>query len=201
MMVYSSSASSGLRLRFSTRRVSSSRPRTAYQRGESGTTNSPAKNATAGIAAIASIQRHTFGSSMSWSRTAFMTNASNCPVTIMSSLIVTIRPRMCTGAISARYSGTVADAAPTPKPSTIRKITMMTTFGAMPQPSAPIKKAAAQTNSAPLRPKASAILPPTRAPTAAPGNSSELTTTASLVGVRLRSSCIYKRAPEITPVS
>jgi hypothetical protein len=129
-----------------------------------------------------------------------MTNANSCPETIISSLIVTIRPRMCTGAISARYSGTVADAAPTPKPSRIRKITMMTTFGASAQPNAPNRKAPPQMKRAPRRPRESASLPPTRAPTAAPGNSSELTTTASLVGVRLRSAFMYSRAPEITPV-
>jgi len=119
-----------------------------------------------------------------------MTNASSWPVTIISSLIVTMRPRMCVGAISARYSGTVAAAAPTPKPSRIRKITMMVTFGANAQPIAPTRNSTPQTKSEPRRPRESASFPPTRAPTAAPGNSSELTTQASVAGVRLRSSCM-----------
>ena len=81
----------------------------------------PTNSATAGIAATASIQRQTCGSWISWSRTAFMMNASIWPVTIISSLMVTIRPRRCAGAISARNSGQVAAAAPTPSPRTIAR--------------------------------------------------------------------------------
>ena len=65
---------------------------------------------------------------------------------------------------------------------------MIVTFGAIAQPSAPTRNSTPQTSRLPLRPRASAILPPSSAPSAAPGNSSELTTNASLVVVRLRSS-------------
>jgi len=62
----------------------------------------PTSSPTAGMAAMVSIHRHTCGSEITASSTAFMMNASIWPVTIMSSLMVTMRPRMCTGAISAR---------------------------------------------------------------------------------------------------
>ena len=80
----------------------------------------PMSNATAGTAAIPSMYRQTCGSLISASSTAFMMKASICPVTIISSLMVTIRPRRSAGAISARNSGQVAAAAPTPKPRMIR---------------------------------------------------------------------------------
>ena len=62
----------------------------------------PTNSATAGMAAMPSIQRHTCGSWISVSSSAFIAKARNWPVTIISSLIVTIRPRRCAGAISAR---------------------------------------------------------------------------------------------------
>ena len=58
-----------------------------------------------------------------------MMNASICPVTIINSLMVTIRPRRCAGAISARNSGQVAAAAPTPSPRTIRATSITSKFG------------------------------------------------------------------------
>ena len=161
----------------------------------------PMNSATAGMDATPSIQRQTWVSSMSWSRTAFMMNASIWPLTIISSLMVTIRPRRCAGAISARNSGQVAAAAPTPRPRTMRAATMTVTFGASAQARAPTRNRPAQTNRLPLRPSTSASRPPSRAPIAAPGNSSELTTIASDVVVSVRSSFMYSRAPEMTPVS
>ena len=130
-----------------------------------------------------------------------MMNASICPVTIISSLMVTIRPRRCAGAISARNSGQVAAAAPTPSPRTTRATSITSKFGAVAQPRAPTRNRPAQTSRLPLRPSASASLPPSSAPRAAPGNSSALTTSASWVVVSPRSSFMYSRAPEITPVS
>ncbi len=137
---------------------------------------------TAGMIATASIHRHTCGSLIVASSSALIANARNCPVTIMSSLIVTMRPRRCAGAISARYSGHVVAAAPTPKPSRMRPMTMMATVGAVAQISAPNRNSPAQTSRLPLRPSRSASLPPSSAPNAAPGNSSELTTSASVNG-------------------
>ncbi len=161
----------------------------------------PTNSATAGMTATPSIQRHTCGSLISASSTAFIANARNCPVTIMSSLIVTIRPRRCAGAISARYSGQVVAAAPTPKPRMIRPAVMIPTLGAIAQMRAPTRNSPAQTSRLPLRPRLSASLPPSSAPKAAPGNSRELTTSASVKGVSMRSSFMYNRAPEMTPVS
>src|ERR687894_2193222 len=59
---------------------------------------------------------------------------------------------------------------------------MIGTFGATAAIAAPTRKRTAQTKSAPRRPSASASLPPRSAPNAAPGKSSELTTTASVTG-------------------
>ena len=105
--------------------------------------------------------------------------ASICPVTIINSLIVTMRPRFSAGAISARYRGHDTAAAPTPKPSRMRAAIMSGTVGASAQNRAPKKKMTAQTIRLRLRPRASEIRPPSSAPNAAPGNSSALTTHAS----------------------
>jgi hypothetical protein len=78
---------------------------------------------------------------------------------------------------------------------------MTVTLGAMAQPNAPNKNRPAHTSRLPLRPRLSASLPPNSAPSAAPGNSNELTTTASVNVVSCKSSCMYSRAPEMTPVS
>ena len=56
--------------------------------------------------------------------------ATSWPETIISSLMVTIRPRRLAGAISARNSGTTAEAAPTARPSTIRDAIIGTSEGA-----------------------------------------------------------------------
>lgn len=157
-------------------------------------------SATAGMAATSSIHRHTLGPPNSASMTALMAKARNWPPTIISSLIVTIRPRRCAGAISAKYTGTVAAAAPTAMPRMIRAGSMTPNDGARAVPNAPRKNRMAQNRRAPFRPKTSDSLPPISAPIMAP-NSSELTTLASCTGDRLRSSVKNGRAPEMTPVS
>ena len=81
-------------------------------------------------------------------------------------------------------------AAPTPTPRMIRATTMKGTFGARAQDRAPTKNNPAQTSSVLFRPRTSASLPPIRAPAAAPGNSSELTTVASSKAFMLRASFI-----------
>jgi len=131
---------------------------------------------------------------------ALIAKASNWPVTIINSLIVTIRPRRCGGAISAKYTGTVAAAAPTAIPSTIRAGSITANDGARAEPNAPRKKTTAQNRKAPLRPRTSDNLPPIRAPIMAP-NSSELTTLASCTSDSPRSAFKNGSAPEITPVS
>ena len=78
---------------------------------------------------------------------------------------------------------------------------MMVTFGATAQIKAPNRNRPAHTSRLPLRPRRSASLPPSSAPNAAPGNNNELTTSASVNGVRSRSVFMYSNAPEITPVS
>ena len=83
----------------------------------------------------------------------------------------------------------------------MRAVTMIATFGAIAQPSAPTRNSPAHTSRLRLRPIRSATRPPKSAPKAAPGNNRELTTVASQNGVKLRSSFMYSSAPEITPVS
>src|SRR3954471_2729224 len=78
---------------------------------------------------------------------------------------------------------------------------MTPTLGAVEQITAPTRKRPAQTSRLPLRPSLSASFPPSRAPRAAPGKSSELTTMASENAVRFRSAFSDRRAPEMTPVS
>ena len=78
---------------------------------------------------------------------------------------------------------------------------MIPTLGAIAQISAPTRNRPAQTSRLPFRPRVSASFPPSSAPKAAPGNSSELTTSASVNGVSARSSFMYSSAPEMTPVS
>jgi hypothetical protein len=131
---------------------------------------------------------------------ALMENARNCPPTIMSSLMVTMRPRRCTGAISARNIGTIADAAPTASPRMMRAPTMISNVGAAAAPTPPKKNSREHTMSAFLRPRLSAIFPPRSAPKIAP-NSNELTTVASWTVLSCRSSTRNGSAPEITPVS
>jgi len=93
----------------------------AYQRGESGRKNIPTNSATAGIAATVSMTRHTLWLCESELISSLIPKAMNWPLTIISSLMVVIRPRRWAGAISDRYSGTVTEAAPTASPSTTRE--------------------------------------------------------------------------------
>ena len=54
--------------------------------------------------------------------------------------MATIDPRIRFGAVSAKYTGTVAEAAPTAHPSTNRKMYITATFGENVVPRAPSKK-------------------------------------------------------------
>ncbi|CAM5525374.1 hypothetical protein SCHAM137S_01881 [Streptomyces chartreusis] len=87
----------------STSRASPKRVREASQRGLSGMTSMPNHSTTAGTVAMTSIQRHTPPDSPpTRAMTALDVNASNCPLTIMSSLRVTSAPRRSAGETSAR---------------------------------------------------------------------------------------------------
>ncbi len=83
----------------------------------------------------------------------------------------------------------------------MRAATMIWTLGATAQPSAPTRNSPAHTSRVRLRPIRSATRPPNSAPNAAPGNSRQLTTVASPNALSPRSSFMYSRAPEMTPVS
>ena len=77
---------------------------------------------------------------------------------------------------------------------------MTSVFGAKVQARVPTRKTTASTMIILRRPWRSARRPPKRAPKAAP-NSSEEVTSPSVSGVRPRSTCMYGKAPLITPVS
>ena len=107
------------------------------------------------------------------------TKARNCPTTIASSLRPVIDPRISNGASSARYTGTTVEAPPTASPRMIRPATRISKPGEKTTNSTPTKNMTARTMIVFLRPIASEILPPMRAPTAA-ANTSELMTMPSL---------------------
>lgn len=77
----------------------------------------------------------------------------------------------------------------------------MATLGATAHPTAPTKKITAHRINVERRPSRSAIRPPKMAPKAAPGKRRELTTAASCRLLIPRSSRMYSKAPEMTPVS
>ena len=68
-----------------------------------------------------SLARVTSGPPCMRARTAFMEKARNWPKTIIIWSTATRVPRMRLGAVSPRKTGTIAEAPPTAKPSTIRK--------------------------------------------------------------------------------
>ena len=72
--------------------------------------------------------------------TALMMNAASCPATIISSLRVTNDPRFSEGAISPRYTGTVAEAPPTAMPRMKREPMRNSAPGASTQPRVPMMK-------------------------------------------------------------
>ena len=99
----SASARSGERTWRSTSSASSSRSLRTSQRGLSGIRSMPTNSAIAGSTATASMERQTPSfSPQTWKMIALMMNAANCPLTIMTSLRVTMLPRRSYGAISER---------------------------------------------------------------------------------------------------
>ena len=97
-------------------------------------------------------------------------------------------------------TATVTDAPPTASPRTKRAAIITSVLGENVQPMVPARKMTASTIIILRRPLRSARRPPNRAPKAAP-NSRDEVTRPSVSGVRPRSSCMYGRAPLITPVS
>ena len=198
----SRSACCSVRMRRSTARPSAKRPCRMSQRGLSGTTSIPKNSTTAGSEATTSIQRQTPAcSGTTAARTAFTTNAASWPDTIISSLVVTMRPRRAAGASSARYIGTTTDAPPTARPSTKRAAIITPMVGANAHTAAARKNTTARAPIRPRRPRRSAMRPPRNEPRAAPKRSDD-TTVPSSSGVSGRSSnCMNGSAPLMTPVS
>ena len=123
-------------------------------------------------------------------------------MTIINSLIVTMRPRRCAGAISARYSGQVAAAAPTPKPSRIRPAVMMPTLGASAQISGADQEQAGADQQAALPAQRVGQLAAEQRTERGPREQQRAD--HHCLGERsvsARSSFMYSSAPEMTPVS
>ena len=81
-------------------------------------------SATAGSAQIANMIRQTPVTSLkTLPMIALITNAESWPITMATSLRPAIEPRISYGAISARKTGTTAEAPPTARPSRTRPST------------------------------------------------------------------------------
>ncbi|CAM5418488.1 hypothetical protein SRIMM317S_06538 [Streptomyces rimosus subsp. rimosus] len=97
-----------------------------------------------------------------------MRYASSWPLTIISELKETSRPRMCGGAISERYNGVITEALPTARPRAKRATTMKGTVGASATARAPPMNTAPAHSRELRRPSTSDIRPPASDPKAAP---------------------------------
>ena len=161
----------------------------------------PMNSAIAGRTATTSMTRQTPGCSpQTLKMIALMMNAANWPLTIITSLRVTMPPRRSTGATSARYTGTVAEAPPTARPSTNRKAARIGQLGESTHPSVARPNTTASMMMLWRRPNRSDSAPPTMAPMAAP-KIRMLTTTPSVNEVSPRSALRGLSAPLMTPVS
>lgn len=101
----------------------------------------------------------------------FVICAMRIPITMVSSLRQTRRPRMPAGEISAMYIGLRLDASPMARPPQIRQATNCSKVPAIPVPMLEIVKTSADARSAGLRPNLSLRTPesiaPARQPTSA----------------------------------
>lgn len=91
----------------------------------------------------------------------------NCPPVTDSTNVVVKTPRIDEGAISEMYIGAVAEARPTPRPTTARPTTSVGTSWAIAITAAPTAKMAAATRVTGLRPNHEFSFPALIAPTIA----------------------------------
>ena len=123
------SASASPPMRAKTRRASFRLPWATRKRGDSGMSNTPARNATDGTASIQNIQRHAGAPSQkvapappaNRARMSLLRKAQNNPDTIAICCSEASRPRTCGGATSAMYIGASTLAAPMARPPTSRE--------------------------------------------------------------------------------
>jgi len=122
------------------------------------------------------------------------------PPVMNNTLVATRRPRICGGAASAKYTGTIIAAIPTPRPTTKRPAMSTPTFGAKAIITAPQVKQISAIYIVGFLPSLSengpAISEPITAPTIA-----ILTIVSNNVAPMPKSSSMKIFAPPITPVS
>ncbi|ALE83390.1 hypothetical protein XF36_09730 [Pseudonocardia sp. HH130629-09] len=110
------------------------------------------------------------------------------------------RPRIRAGASSDRYIGTTTETIPTPTPITKRNPTSIATFTPRAAPSVPTTNTMPPSRISGRRPRVSASLPETPAPSIAPTSSPDTTVPCSSEDSGM-SSGMNRIAPEMTPVS
>ena len=162
----------------------------------SGSSSMPMSSTTAGTAPRPSIQRHDPESASA----ELVRKATSWPMTIISELRLTRRPRMCGGDISEMYMGTTMDTAPMHTPSSVRAAPSSKAEPAMAHHRLPTMKPTAPMSTVARRPIASATRPPVKAPMAAPTRSIAVTVD-SCAAVSSKERWMNSRAPEMTPVS
>ena len=122
------------------------------------------------------------------------------PITILSWLNDTMRPRIAAGAISAMYIGAMISAAPTPKPPSMRAATKVRKLGAAADATAEIANSTAAILRTGRRPRRSLSGPDTIMAKVAV-SVSEATDQPSSILLRLNSGSMKVTTPEITDAS
>ena len=147
------------------------------QRGLSGTKSEPTRNSTEGTAQAANIQRQPCTAFQDAANSAgdrpsgtgramhqFTNCAASTPMTIVSWLMATSRPRRAGGAISEMYIGEILEARPMLTPPRIRQVTNAGKLCVKAMPMEEATKFAAARISIGLRPKRSLSAPEASAP-------------------------------------
>ena len=127
-------------------------------------------------------------------------NAAEMPMTMLSWLKDTMRPRIFAGAISAMYIGAMISAAPTPKPPSIRAATSEMKSGAIAEARAETANSAAAILNTGLRPSRSLSGPDTIMARVAV-SVSDATDQPSSIRVRSNSGPMKDTTPEMTDAS
>src|SRR4030042_1729007 len=138
-----------------------------------------------------------FGTALAMSQ--FTIWADRMPMTIVSWLVTTSRPRICAGATSAIYIGDRLEARPMATPPRIRNETNQLKLDAQPVRTEDTANSRAATTSKRLRPNLSLIPPERTAPARPPGSAQLLAQPRSDSRVRLKNGSKKRVEPAQTP--
>lgn len=132
-----------------------------------------------------------------------MRYAMNCPPVIRSPFVLTSAPLILAGEASEMYKGAVMEAIPTPRPTKILPIMMTNGVGARAMIKAPARNRESAIKMEGFLPNLSFIQPPNPAPTMAPATAilTIVSLSTVLFSTAVKSSRIYRSAPDMTPVS